>query len=64
MPRCNYEDSQGNRVIFKPDGVNELDACEYEEIERHTNVTVSILRCKKCGHISIGWERQDNTDEE
>ena len=64
MKKCNYSDNQGNTVIVLPDGVNELDPCEYEEIERYRNVTVSILRCKKCGHISIGWERQEDTVEE
>lgn len=64
MSKCNYTDNQGNKVIVLPDGVNELDPCEYEEVERYRNVTVSILRCKKCGHISIAWERQEDTVEE
>ena len=64
MKKCNYTDINGNTVKVLPDGVNELDPCEYEEVERYRNVTVSILRCKKCGHISIGWERQENTVEE
>lgn len=46
-----------------PDGENELDPCIYEEIERYANVTVTVLRCKKCGHISIEWERQEDTEE-
>lgn len=49
-------------IIFKPDGVNELDPCRYEEIERYKNVTVSILRCPKCGHVEIEWERQEDTE--
>ena len=48
---------------FCPDGVHELDPCLYEEIETHTNVTVHVMRCKKCGHIEISWERQDETED-
>ena len=50
-------------VVIKPDGINEWDGCIYEEIERHTNVTVIISRCVNCGNIDISWMRQDNTDE-
>ena len=60
--KCGFKDANGKEVIIKPDGENELDACEYEEIERYRNVTVSILKCRKCGHISIAWERQENTE--
>lgn len=49
-------------VIIKPDGVNELDPCQYDEIERYKNVTVSVLRCPKCGHIEIEWYRQEDTE--
>ena len=51
-------------IIFRPDGMNELDPCIYEEQERHTNVTVVISRCKVCGAVDISWIRQENTDEE
>ena len=50
-------------VVIKPDGVNELDPCIYEEIEKYANVTVSIRRCKNCGNIDIAWYRQDDTEE-
>lgn len=50
-------------VILKPDGVNELDPCIYENVERYANVTVTVSRCKVCGHVSIGWERQEDTVE-
>lgn len=40
-------------LIIKPDGINELDPCIYEDIEMYANVTVIISRCKKCGHIEI-----------
>jgi hypothetical protein len=50
-------------MIIKPDGVNELDPCIYEEVERYANVTISISRCKNCGHIDISWFRQEDTEE-
>ena len=59
MPKCTFPDG----IVIKPDGVNELDPCIYEEIERYENVTISINRCKKCGHIDISWYRQENTME-
>ena len=45
-----------NDYTYKPDGVNELDPCVYQEIETHTNCTVHVMKCKKCGHIEILWE--------
>lgn len=60
MPmKCSY----GVGVSIKPDGVNELDPCSYEILEAHRNVTVEILRCKKCGHIEILWHRQEDTED-
>ena len=50
-------------VIVKPDGGNELDPCVYEEVECYKNVTVHVMRCLRCGHVEISWERQDNTEE-
>ncbi len=50
-----------NGMSIKPDGVNELDPCIYEDIEKYENVTVIISRCTKCGKIEIGWKRQPNT---
>lgn len=61
--RCKFYDDDGNIITIKPDGVHELDACEYEEIQKFENVTVSILKCRKCGHIEIMWERQEDTIE-
>lgn len=58
MSKCAFQ----NGVTVKPDGVNELDPCTYDEVERYKNVTVNILRCSKCGHIEIEWERQENTE--
>ena len=40
---------------------SELDPCLYQEIETYENVTVHILRCVRCRHIEVEWERQDNT---
>lgn len=57
--KCSFEDG----TIIKPDGINELDPCVYEDIEMYTNVTVVVSRCKKCGHIEVSWIRQDNTEE-
>ena len=49
-------------VSIKPDGVNELDPCLYDEVETYQNVTVHVLRCRRCGHIEIEWERNDGND--
>ena len=40
-----------------------VDACDYELIQKVRNVTVEVLKCKKCGHIEIMWRRQENTEE-
>lgn len=50
-------------VIIKPDGINELDPCIYEEVECYKNVTVHVMRCRRCGHVEISWERQEDTEE-
>lgn len=50
-------------VIVKPDGVNELDPCVYEEVECYKNVTVHVMRCLRCSHVEISWERQEDTEE-
>ena len=49
-------------IIIKPDGVNELDPCVYEDIEKYKNVTVIVSRCIYCGHIEISWVRQEDTE--
>ena len=63
MERCGFKDKDGNPITFMPDGQHPLDACEYEEIQRLRNVTVSVLRCRRCGHIEIAWERQEDTED-
>ena len=60
---CKFTDANGNEVVIKPDGTHELDACDYVEINRLRNVTISILQCRKCGRIEIAWERQEDTEE-
>lgn len=59
MHKCEYPE----RIVFKPDGIHELDPCVYQEVERYANVTVSIRKCEKCGHIDIVWFRQEDTEE-
>ena len=59
MDKCKFPEG----IVIKPDGVHELDPCEYQEVERYANVTVSIRRCKKCGNIDISWFRQEDTEE-
>ena len=58
--KCTFGD-QNTEITVKPDGRNELDPCLYQEIGTYENVTVHILRCVRCGHIEVEWERQDNT---
>lgn len=53
--KCEWPDG----VIIKPDGINELDPCVYEEIETHYNCTVHVLMCKHCGNIELEWEKQE-----
>lgn len=55
--KCSFPDG----VKIKPDGVNELDPCIYEEIETVENATVHILKCRKCGNIEIEWERKNES---
>lgn len=50
-------------MTIKPDGINELDPCVYEDIEMYTNVTVIVSKCKNCGNIDIRWMRQEDTEE-
>lgn len=57
MSKCEFP----YEITVKPDGLNELDPCVYEEIEVYKNVTVTISRCRRCGHIDVSWKRQDNT---
>ena len=51
LSKCQFPEG----MKIKPDGVNELDPCVYEDIEIHTNCTVIISRCTKCGNLEISW---------
>lgn len=57
--KCSF----GHGITIKPDGINELDPCIYEDKEIHSNVTVYVRRCQKCGNIDIAWKRQDDTED-
>ncbi len=52
-----------NNVVFVPDGIHEVDSCDFIEDGMYRNVTVQILRCKTCGRVSIGWMKQENTED-
>ena len=58
MEKCNYGDYKF--VI----GGHEFDPCEYELVEEVHNCTVQILKCKKCGNVSIGWYREGSFESE
>lgn len=58
MEKCSW----GN-VIYCPDGEHELDPCLYKEVMKLKNVTIQILKCERCGHVTIGWIRQPDTEE-
>ena len=59
MHKCEFP----NGMTSKPDGVNKLDPCIDEVVEKYANVTIEVLRCKNCGHTEISWYRQENTEE-
>ena len=58
--RCQFPDG----ITVRPDGIHELDPCVYEEIEVVAHCIVHVLRCKRCGHMEIEWEREASTDME
>lgn len=49
-------------ITIKPDGINELDPCLYEDVEIHTNCTVIVSKCKKCGAYDISWVKNEDCD--
>ena len=59
MHKCKFPDG----ITIKPDGVHELDPCVYELEEIHTNVTVYVSRCPRCGAIDISWTRTEDTED-
>lgn len=50
-------------LTIRPDGINELDPCLYEEVKMVKHCTVHVLQCMRCGHIEISWERESDTDD-
>ena len=58
--RCQFP----NGMIVRPDGVHELDPCIYEEVEVGPHCTVHVLRCKRCGHMEIEWDRETSSSTE
>lgn len=57
--KCHFPEG----VSIKPDGENELEACQYVLMQEYKNVTVQVWQCPVCGHIDISWKRQDDTEE-
>ena len=58
MDKCAFPDG----VSIKPDGVNELDPCIYEDIAIYTKVDVIVSRCVKCGHMEFMWKSTEETE--
>lgn len=50
-------------IIIRPDGRYMLDACQYVLAEKYRNVTVEVLRCQVCGHTSVAWSQQADTED-
>lgn len=50
-------------VIIRPDGVHELDPCVYQDTEIHTNCTVIVSRCVRCGKMEVSWVRTEGTED-
>ena len=55
---CNH-----NGITIKPDGIHELAPHKFKLEQKLRNVTIEILRCEECGEVSIGWYRQEDTEE-
>ena len=58
MSKCQFP----NGMKIKPDGTNELDPCIYEDIEIHTNCTVIVSKCTKCGSLEISWIKNEDCE--
>lgn len=59
MCDCSWPDG----VDVRPDGIHSLEPCRYQLSQKLRNVTIEILKCPKCGKISIGWYRQLDTED-
>lgn len=53
-PKCKFPEG----VTIKPDGVHDMEPCDYMLAEKYANVTVEVLECKHCGDVKVGWYRQ------
>lgn len=60
IPKCTHPEG----ITIKPDGINELDPCVYQTIEKHYDCMVEISQCVKCGNIDISWCRATASDED
>ena len=58
MDKCKFP----NGITIKLDGTNELDPCIYEDIEIHTNCTVIISKCLRCGNLEISWIKNEDCE--
>lgn len=54
---CSFPENMEMKINNIP-----VDPCKFIESECYKNVTIQILKCEKCGRISIGWKRQNNTE--
>ena len=59
MDKCKFPDG----VVVKLDGIHEVEPHAYRLKQKLKNVTVEILECSECGDVSIGWYRQEDTEE-
>ena len=50
-------------IVLRPDGVHPLDPNLYSLKETWRNVTVEILESNDTGDISIGWYKQENSEQ-
>jgi hypothetical protein len=58
MSKCQFPDGISVHI-----GDAVIDPCQYKLAEIHKNVTVEVLKCPKCGAVSIGWHRQEDTED-
>ena len=56
MSTC--EHNQGAKVYFMG---QEVVPCRFVEIEKHSNVNLTVMRCRVCGAIDFEWERTPET---
>lgn len=57
--KCDKFDGEFGDIENMTIGGIEVDPCIYEEIETIEHCTVHVLKCMKCGHIEIEWEREE-----